>query len=82
MTYKKIKTDLDKEYWEHKYENNKTGWDIGYISTPIKNYIDQLKNKNLKLNWIFISIGDITRKTSCEDDDDTTEAICCCSKPS
>ena len=49
MTYKKIKTAFDKEYWEHKYENNKTGWDIGYVSTPIKEYINQLKNKELKI---------------------------------
>lgn len=49
MSYKKNKIDLDKEYWEHKYENNKTGWDIGYVSTPIKEYIDQLENKELKI---------------------------------
>ena len=49
MTYKKNKTDFDKEYWEHKYANNKTGWDIGYVSTPIKEYINQLKNKDLKI---------------------------------
>tara|TARA_R110001583_G_scaffold31233_3_gene107055 strand:+ start:4920 stop:5522 length:603 start_codon:yes stop_codon:yes gene_type:complete len=49
MTYKKINIGLDKEYWEHKYENNTTGWNIGYVSTPIKNYIDQLINKNIKI---------------------------------
>jgi thiopurine S-methyltransferase len=38
-----------KEYWDKKYHENKTGWDIGYISTPIKTYIDQLKNKELKI---------------------------------
>jgi len=40
---------LDKLYWEAKYEQKKTGWDIGYISTPIKEYIDQLKDKTLKI---------------------------------
>ena len=25
------------------------GWDIGHISTPLKEYIDQLKDKNLKI---------------------------------
>jgi thiopurine S-methyltransferase len=49
MTYKKNKTGFDKAYWEHKYENNKTGWNIGYISTPIREYINQLKDKNLKI---------------------------------
>ena len=37
------------EYWEKKYSENETGWDIGSISTPIKTYIDQLENKELKI---------------------------------
>ena len=40
---------LNKAFWDNKYNNEKLGWDIGYISTPIKNYIDQLANKNLKI---------------------------------
>lgn len=40
---------LNKAFWDNKYNNEKLGWDIGYISTPIKNYIDQLSNKNLKI---------------------------------
>lgn len=40
---------LNKEYWEEKYSKNSTGWNIGYISTPIKEYIDQLKNKELRI---------------------------------
>lgn len=39
----------DKEFWEQKYEQNATGWDIGYISTPIKEYVDQLHTKNLDI---------------------------------
>lgn len=35
--------------WNSKYLNNNTGWDIGNISTPIKEYIDQLENKNIKI---------------------------------
>lgn len=35
--------------WNSKWEQNHTGWDIGHISTPIKDYIDQLKNRNLKI---------------------------------
>ena len=31
-----------KNYWENRYNNNETGWDIGYLSTPLKDYIDQL----------------------------------------
>ncbi|MBU1012942.1 MAG: methyltransferase domain-containing protein [Bacteroidetes bacterium] len=40
---------LDKEYWNLQYEQNKYGWDIGYPSTPIKNYIDQLTDKSIKI---------------------------------
>ena len=40
---------LNKAFWDNKYNNEKLGWDIGYISTPLKNYIDQLANKNLKI---------------------------------
>ena len=40
---------LNKEFWEHRYEQGDIGWDIGYISTPLKEYIDQLKDKELKI---------------------------------
>jgi hypothetical protein len=40
---------LNKEYWENRYENNDAIWDIGHISTPLKEYINQLKNKDLKI---------------------------------
>jgi len=42
-------TKFDKRFWDIKYKENKTGWDIGYPSAPIKTYIDQIKNKNLKI---------------------------------
>jgi len=35
--------------WQKRYEDQDTGWDIGYISTPLKTYFDQLKNKDLKI---------------------------------
>lgn len=40
---------FDKTYWENNYLKNNIGWDIGIISPPLKSYIDQLKNKNLKI---------------------------------
>lgn len=40
---------LNKEYWEERYKQQLTGWDIGYISTPIKVYIDQLEDKNIRV---------------------------------
>lgn len=41
--------EYGKKYWEHKYEIEQTGWDIGYIATPIKEYIDQLTDKSIKI---------------------------------
>lgn len=40
---------LNKEYWEGRYADAHLGWDIGSVSTPLKEYIDQLNNKNLKI---------------------------------
>lgn len=37
------------EYWDEKYRQKATGWDIGYISSPLKKYFDQLINKELKI---------------------------------
>jgi len=42
-------TSQEKEFWTNRYQENQTGWDIGYPSTPLKTYIDQLDNKNLKI---------------------------------
>jgi len=41
--------DLNKNFWEDKYQNDQTGWDIGSVSTPIKEYIDQLEDKDIKI---------------------------------
>jgi SAM-dependent methyltransferase len=41
--------NFNKEYWEQRYKNEQMGWDIGYVSTPIKEYINQLENKELKI---------------------------------
>lgn len=38
-----------REYWDDLYLNSATGWDIGYISTPLQAYFDQLTDKNLKI---------------------------------
>jgi SAM-dependent methyltransferase len=41
--------DLSADFWNNKYKNNKIGWDLGEISSPLKAYFDQLENKNLKI---------------------------------
>ncbi len=37
------------EFWSQRYEQNQTGWDLGEISSPLKAYIDQLEDKDLKI---------------------------------
>lgn len=37
------------EYWDERYQQNETGWDIGHISTPLKEYFDQLLDKDVKI---------------------------------
>lgn len=41
--------ELDAGYWDNRYQENETGWDIGYPSPPITQYIDQLDNPDLKI---------------------------------
>lgn len=41
--------DLSESFWDNRYKTNNVGWDIGYISTPLKTYFNQLTNKNLKI---------------------------------
>jgi thiopurine S-methyltransferase len=43
------KNNLDTSYWENRYANGQIGWNIGYPSTPLKTYIDQLNDKTLKI---------------------------------
>ena len=49
MTFMMMKNKLDKNYWEDRYINHSTGWNIGYASTPLKTYIDQLEDKTIKI---------------------------------
>ena len=41
--------ELNEAYWSARYKNGQTGWDIGYVSTPIKTYIDQLESKEVSI---------------------------------
>lgn len=36
-------------YWSQRYEEGRTGWDIGHPSTPLKTYLDGIINKNVKI---------------------------------
>ncbi|MCG2610457.1 TPMT family class I SAM-dependent methyltransferase [Flavobacterium sp. SM15] len=44
-----MKTKLNSHYWENRYQNKETGWDVGQITTPLKEYIDQIQDKSLKI---------------------------------
>ena len=41
--------NISKTYWNSQYDSNTTRWDLGEVSPPIKEYIDQLTNKNLRI---------------------------------
>lgn len=40
---------LSKEYWSSRYNEKDMPWDAGTVTLPIKEYVDQLKNKRLKI---------------------------------
>lgn len=40
---------LSKEYWNQRYKDGTTGWDIGQVSPPIKAYVDQLEDHTLHI---------------------------------
>lgn len=40
---------LDQDYWDAQYKAKSTGWDLGQVSPPIKEYIDTLNNKNCSI---------------------------------
>ncbi|WP_291783811.1 SAM-dependent methyltransferase [Cecembia sp.] len=42
-------TYLDESYWTNRYKEKSTGWDIGSPSMPIKQYLDQIYQKDLKI---------------------------------
>lgn len=40
---------LDEKYWTARYEDLQTQWDIGHVSDPLKEYVDQLTDKSIKI---------------------------------
>ena len=40
---------LNQDFWTGRYLSGLTGWDIGSVSTPVKEYVDQLKEKSQKI---------------------------------
>jgi len=40
---------LDGNFWNEQYLSEKTGWDLGTVSPPLKRYIDGLSDKNISI---------------------------------
>ena len=40
---------LDKDYWDNRYKNSETGWNVGYPTTPLVEYINQISDKEVKI---------------------------------
>lgn len=41
--------ELDKTYWEQRYQNGETGWDIGYASPQIIDYFNSINTKEASI---------------------------------
>jgi SAM-dependent methyltransferase len=41
--------ELNENFWTQRYQDGSTGWDLGYVSTPIKEYADQLSDKSIRI---------------------------------
>lgn len=40
---------LNEQYWTSRYNQNLIGWDVGQVTFPIKQFLDQIDNKDLKV---------------------------------
>jgi hypothetical protein len=41
--------NLDASFWDLRYENNQTGWDLKEVSPPIKKWLDNQENKEINI---------------------------------
>lgn len=39
----------DKNFWEDRYRQKHTGWDAGEITTPLKEYLQQVKDRSISV---------------------------------
>lgn len=40
---------LNEDFWSDRYKSESTQWDAGEITQPLKDYVDQLKDKNINI---------------------------------
>lgn len=41
--------NLDKDFWNDRYVGNQIGWDLGAPSTPLKEFIDTIEDKSIRI---------------------------------
>lgn len=41
--------NLNSNYWKNRYDTQTTTWDAGKITTPLKDYVDQITHKTIKI---------------------------------
>jgi len=44
-----MKKEALRRFWSARYQEGRTGWDIGYPSPPLAEYLDQLTDKSLRI---------------------------------
>jgi SAM-dependent methyltransferase len=42
-------TSIDQSFWQARYDEGTTQWNLGAISSPLKAYVDQLDDKSLRI---------------------------------
>lgn len=40
---------MEKEFWEQRWIDQQTGWDIGYASPAIVDYFNNIENNDIKI---------------------------------
>ena len=46
------KIKLNQSYWNSRYENNQTGWDIGKISPAIELWLNKQEKKDMQVKFL------------------------------
>ena len=41
--------ETNERYWTERYKEERTGWDIGYVSTPMKNIMDSIEDRSARI---------------------------------
>jgi SAM-dependent methyltransferase len=41
--------EINSDFWSKRYRDKEIGWDIGHVSTPLQEYFDTLRDKNISI---------------------------------